>query len=119
MKTVKLLGWVFILIGILGFVPGITSNGMLLGIFAVDTVHNIVHLLSGIVALMFAAKGEMGAKQFSKIFGIVYGLVAVLGFVASDFLNGILAVNMADNLLHVLLAVIFLAIGFGKGKRMG
>lgn len=115
-KVVKILGWVFILIGILGFVPGITSDGLLLGIFEVDAIHNIVHLLSGILAVLFAKKGEAGAKTFAKVFGIVYGLVAILGFFQDDVL-GLIPVNGADNILHVILAVVFLYVGFAGGKK--
>ena len=48
----KVFGVVFVLVGILGFVPGITSGGHLLGIFEVDTTHNIIHLISGILAFV-------------------------------------------------------------------
>lgn len=116
-KTVKILGWVFVLVGILGFVPGITSDGMLLGIFEVDGIHNIVHLLSGILAILFAKKGEEGAKTFAKVFGIVYGIVAILGFFSTSIL-GLFMVNGADNILHVVLALVFLYVGFAGGKKM-
>lgn len=115
-KTVKLLGAVFILIGILGFVPALTPNGLLLNIFAVDTVHNIVHLLSGILALAFAARGTHMAQMFSKVFGIVYGLVAIIGLTSPTIL-GLFVVNGADNVLHIVLAVVFLVLGFMNPKN--
>jgi hypothetical protein len=111
-KLVTILGVVFLLIGVLGFIPGITTDGHLLGIFGVDAVHNVVHLLSGILALVFANRGELSAKAFAKVFGIVYGLVALLGLIAPGTLNMIMHVNGADNALHVFLAVVFLAIGY-------
>lgn len=115
-KTVKLLGAVFILIGILGFVSALTPNGLLLNIFAVDTVHNIVHLLSGILALAFAARGTHMAQMFSKVFGIVYGLVAIIGLTSPTIL-GLFVVNGADNVLHIVLAVVFLVLGFMNPKN--
>ena len=60
-KSLRLLSWVFLLIGVLGFVPGITTNGHLLGIFEVDTVHNVIHLTSGLLGLIFAGKSARAA----------------------------------------------------------
>ena len=113
-KSVLVLGVVLALVGVLGFVDvsPIMSNGMLLGIFAVDTMHNIVHVLSGVLAILFAMRGEGQAKLFAKVFGVVYALVAVLGFVAEDLLMSLMAVNMADHVLHIVLALAFLYIGF-------
>ncbi|MEI9966231.1 MAG: DUF4383 domain-containing protein [Candidatus Moraniibacteriota bacterium] len=50
------------------------------------------------------------------MFGIVYGLVAVLGFILPSPILGLIEVNMADNLLHVVLALVFLYIGFGVSE---
>lgn len=112
-KLVTILGVVFLLIGVLGFVPGLTPDGHLLGIFAVDGIHNVVHLLSGILALAIAGRGEASAKSFAKVFGIVYGLVALLGIIAPGTTNMIMHVNSADNMLHVFLSVVFLVVGYG------
>lgn len=113
--VVKLLGWVLLLVGIVGF-----FNNPILGIFAVDTVHNIIHLVSGLLAIMMAGKGEMSAKTFAKVFGAVYGLVAVLGFLSSDdMVLGLINSNASDNWLHVALAVVFLGVGFSKGRSSG
>jgi hypothetical protein len=108
---VTILGVVFILVGLLGFV-----QNPILGIFAVDTLHNIIHIASGILALWAVNKGTEATITFAKVFGVVYGAVAVLGFLMPSPLLGLITVNMADNLLHVVLAVVFLVIGFG-GKR--
>ncbi len=105
---VTVLGVVFIAIGLLGFV-----NDPLLGIFEVDTLHNIVHLLSGVLALVAVSMGMDAIRTYSKIFGVVYALVAVLGFLSGGMLLGIMEINMADNFLHVVLAAVFLYLGFG------
>jgi len=63
--TAILVGLIFLLIGIVGFVPAITSaNGMLLGIFHVNTAHNIVHLASGIVFLLCGMAGTGPLQTF-------------------------------------------------------
>lgn len=114
-KIAKWFGIIFILVGILGFIPGITSNGHLLGIFEVNTLHNIIHLLSGIIALMCAGSA-MKAKTYFKIFGVVYGLVTVVGFLQGNTVLGLIGVNVADNLLHLLISIIALVLGFGGSK---
>jgi hypothetical protein len=106
-------GIVFLLVGILGFVPGITDNGHLLGIFHVNAAHNVVHILSGITALIAAGMGVRAAQNYFRIFGLVYGLVAVLGFMGGDQpVLGIIANNAADNWLHVAIALVSLCLGF-------
>ncbi len=116
-KAAKWFGIVFILIGILGFIPGVTNeDGMLLGIFQVDTLHNVIHLLTGIVALLCAGSMK-GAKSYFKIFGVVYALVTILGFVGGGDVLGLIMVNGADNVLHLLIAVIALVLGFGGPKK--
>ncbi len=105
------LGAVFIIIGLLGFV----MDSPLLGLFAVDTLHNIVHLASGILALIFASRGDSQARMFALVLGIVYALVTVLGFLAGDDkILGLLIVNGADNILHLVLAIVLLAVGIRK-----
>jgi hypothetical protein len=106
-------GVILLLVGVLGFVPGITTDGLLLGIFQVDTIHNVIHLLSGAIALWAGMTSMSAAKMYFQIFGVVYALVTVLGFVAGGSILGLFAVNMADNLLHVVIAVVALWAGFG------
>ena len=107
------LGVVFVLVGILGF-----FNSPVLGIFQVNTLHNVIHLLSGILALYFGSQSESAAKSYAKVFGIIYGLVTILGFVLPDGnVLGLFTVNMADNILHLVLAVVFLYIGYSKSGQ--
>jgi len=114
LKTLAIIfGVVFIAVGILGFVPGITNNNMLLGIFHVNAMHNIVHLLSGAVALATGFMGTKAARIYFQVFGVVYGLVALLGFVVGDgMLLGLISNNMADTWLHVVIAATALYLGF-------
>lgn len=111
-------GVIFLLLGVLGFIPGVTNDdGMLLGIFQVDAVHNIVFLITGILALWMGMAGEASAKSFFKIFGVIYALLAIMGFFQgdSDMLLGMFDNNMADTWLHVIAAVVFLWAGFAGG----
>ena len=119
-KTAALLfGIVFLLIGILGFVPAVTpDNGMLLGVFHVNIAHNIIHLASGVVFLLCGMAGAGPSRTFFQIFGIIYAVVAVLGFYYGDnALLGLISNNTADTWLHVVLAVVMLFFGFGPSGR--
>ena len=114
----KIFGIVLLVVGILGFVPGITSNGMLLGIFEVSPLHNVIHLLTGIIALVVAKKGESAVRTFFKVFGVVYLLVLIIGVVQGNTVLGLFGVNMADHLLHLVIAVLALWYGFKGGSSM-
>ena len=96
-KTLSIvLGIVFIAIGILGFVRGITDREHLLGIFHVNPAHNVVHILSGAIALIAGMTSIHAARMFFRAFGLIYGLVAVLGFLYGDQpILGLISNNMA------------------------
>ncbi len=110
---VQTLAWVFgavlTLVGILGFVPGITTDGMLLGIFQVDMLHSVIHIVSGLAALA-AAWGLYSSRLYFQVFGVIYGVVAIIGFVTGGAL--LFETNMADNLLHIAIAAVALYAGF-------
>lgn len=113
---IKTLAWifgvVFTLVGILGFVPGFTTDGYLLGIFEVDTLHNIIHLLTGVVALWVAMSAPDKARLYFQVFGVIYGLVAVIGLIEGDSVLGLIMTNMADHVLHLAIAAVALWAGF-------
>ena len=110
----KVFGVIFLAIGALGFVPAATPDDHLLGIFHVDPLHNVIHLASGVAALAMAMASEASARRYFQVFGVVYGLVTVLGFIyGEEDILGLVANNMADNLLHVVIAGSALALGFG------
>ena len=103
-----IIGIVFVLVGLLGF-----FNNPVLGLFEVNAAHNIVHILAGVV-LLAGAYTTLGASMSLKIIGVVYAIIAVLGFfmVTDGMLLGFIAHNAADLWLHVVLAVIILLAGF-------
>jgi len=105
-----LFGVVFLLVGALGYVsnPIVGADG----IFVTNSLHNIVHLVSGVLLLAGAFTG-LGSSTALKIVGVIYGLVAICGFfmVMDGMMFGV-AVNEADKWLHVALAAAILAAGF-------
>jgi hypothetical protein len=103
---------IFVVVGVLGFVPGMTSNGMLLGIFMVDTMHNLIHIISGLLAGYMAVTSPKFARMYFKGFGAIYAFVAIVGFIQNDTVLGIISTNMADHVLHVIIATLMLYIGF-------
>jgi hypothetical protein len=107
-KTLAMIfGVVFVLVGLLGFV-----NNPILGLFAVDALHNIVHIILGIVLIAGARNmNPKAAVSSMKTVGIIYIVLAVLGFIlvpVSGKLLGLVTMNGADNWLHVVLGVALL-----------
>jgi len=102
-QVCAVMGVAFLVVAVWGFIDG---EHVL--IFHVNTAHNIVHLLSGILALACAYAGEKAARSFCLIFGSVYGLVAILGFLNVAWANELLHLNDADDVLHLVIVVIFL-----------
>jgi len=116
-KTVcKLLGVVFVIVGIAGF-----ASHNLLGAH-LTTPHNVVHLVSGAVALYFGFAGSAGgARGFCFLFGLVYLLLGVCGWflgTGPDHMFNVgtlLMLGKMDHIIHILLGVVFLA-GGALGK---
>ena len=104
-------GVALIALGILGFIPGITNNGLMFGVFRVDTTHNLVHLISGILAIV-AATSVGAAISYFRIFGIVYALVLVIGLIQKHTVLNLFSVNTADHILHLVIAGLALMLGF-------
>ncbi|MDQ0379443.1 DUF4383 domain-containing protein [Amycolatopsis thermophila] len=116
---------VFLLVGVLGFIPGITSHyddltfaghhsgALLLGVFAVSVLHNIVHLLFGIIGLALS-RSPGGSRGFLVIGGFAYLVLWVYGL-AIDQHSGanFVPLNNADNWLHLALGVGMIALGWG------
>jgi hypothetical protein len=119
-----LFGGVFLLLGILGFIPGITTNydelgfagvdseAELLGIFQVSILHNIVHLAFGIAGLALAKTLE-GARTFLIGGGVIYLVLWLYGLLIDRGGDAnFIPINTAVNWLHFGLAVVMIAAGF-------
>lgn len=108
--TGMVLGWVLVAVGLIGFVWD-----PVLGIFDVGPVHNVVHLLTGGVLLAGAYMNHgANARPVNLTLGIVYAVVAVWGFVSLSSLNAVIDTNVADNWLHLGLAVVLVAVAFAE-----
>lgn len=112
-----LFGIGFIFAGVAGFIPAFTPNGFLFGLFEVNAMHNFVHLASGVIAIMCATT-HYASRLYFQIFGVIYGIVTILGFVMKGDLSFIMMhMNMADNFLHLGISVVALYLGFWFGRR--
>jgi hypothetical protein len=114
-KTIAtILGVVFILVGIIGFIsPGFLGTHL-------SPTHNIVHLVSGAISLYFGLAATLSAaRMFTIIFGVIYGLLGIVGFALGtgpDRMFEALAslglhLGTMDHVVHILLAIVFLAGG--------
>ena len=121
-RVAQVFGAVFVLIGILGFVQGgmsmessVENAPKLLGLFAVNAVHNVVHLLFGVWGFL-ASRTVPGSIQFAKVGGAIYGILAALGLVAPT-LFGLAPIGGNDIWLHALLAVVLYAAGMQASRK--
>ncbi len=116
-------GAVFVLVGLAGFfVTGGhhavgQDGGKLLGLFQVNVVHNLVHLVVGAVMIGAAISGVRAAKAVNLLFGAVYLAVFVFGLFALGNALNFLALNGADNGLHLALGAVLLAAGLTLDRR--
>ncbi|HBB88591.1 MAG TPA: hypothetical protein DC047_13345 [Blastocatellia bacterium] len=107
-KTVaKIMGLVLLLVGVLGFTHVLDSLGAHL-----SPAHNLVHILTGVIALYFGFAGSLsGAKGFCIIFGLVYLLLGILGLAMGELHIGPLMLGKVDHGIHLIVGAIFLAGG--------
>lgn len=115
-KIAMVFGVVFLLIAIVGFIsPGgmamtVDPPGMLLGMFPINMLHNVVHLLFGIWGLA-ASRSWSGAKSYAQIGGVIYLILAVCGYFVPNFFN-LVPLGGNDIWLHALLGLILAGVGF-------
>lgn len=120
------LGIVFILVAIIGFLtPTENATGVRaeLGIFDVDTIHSIVHLLFGVVGVAAAFMGF--SRRFNQAFGVIYIVLALLGLIPALYFPagsfgtdnglflGLMHLSIADHILHLVTGLAAAAVGFG------
>lgn len=127
--TAMVVGIVFLLVGILGFIPGITSNydqlavaghhsaALLLGVFQVSILHNIVHLLFGVAGLSMARTRAL-ARNYLLWGGVVYLVLWVYGLLIDHDSNAnFVPLNNADNWLHLVLGIGMIALALILPRR--
>ena len=122
-------GAVFLLVGILGFIPGITtdydtmtfashhSDAKLLGIFNVSILHNLVHVAFGVAGIVLA-RAAATAKSYLIVGGVIYLALWLYGLVIDkDSAANFVPVNSADDWLHFALGVGMVALGVLLGRN--
>ena len=126
-------GIVFLIVGAGGFIPGLTDMtatpaegvtmrhgyGHELGLFPVNTLHNIVHLLFGIWGVL-AYRSYAGARTYFRAVAIIYGLLTVLGLLpATNTTFGLIPIYGNDVWLHALLALVAAYFGWVNRDTAG
>jgi arginine exporter protein ArgO len=128
-QAALLVGAVFLLVGILGFIPGVTTNystmefathesgAKLLGIFQVSILHNLVHLAFGIAGLALARTAS-GAYSYLLVGGAVYLVLWIYGLAVSHGSDAnFVPFNDADDWLHFVLGIAMIALALLLGRR--
>jgi hypothetical protein len=123
-------GAAFLLVGILGFIPGVTSNydelsfashestAKLLGIFQVSVLHNIVHLVFGLAGIAMSRRIDT-ARLFLLGGGVIYLVLFVYGLVIDETSDAnFVPLNTADNWLHFGLGLGMIGLGLALGGRL-
>ncbi|MGZ8997246.1 MAG: DUF4383 domain-containing protein [Allosphingosinicella sp.] len=125
-------GIVFLAVGALGFVPGMVhpatgghnvtmtqGYGDLLGLFPVNMLHNVVHLLFGLWGVM-AYRSLAGAKTYFKAVAVIYGLLTILGLIPSmNTTFGLIPIYGNDVWLHAVLALVAAYFGWMNRDPVG
>ncbi len=115
-------GAVYLVVGLLGFAytGGVgfvaTKGGLILGIFEVNPLHNIAHLLIGAALLIAGLTRLAAAKAVNTTVGAVYLLLGIVGFFLVGTDANILALNTPDHFLHLVSAIVLLGVGLGADK---
>jgi hypothetical protein len=128
-KAALAVGVVFLAVGVLGFIPGVTANfsdmtfashhseALLLGLFQVSILHNIVHLLFGVAGLVLA-RSFSGARNYLIVGGAIYLVLFVYGLlVGQESAANFVPVNPADDILHVVLGIGMIGLGLALSRR--
>ena len=124
------LGIIFLLVGIAGFVPGllqtpepaadvqVTQNfGRLMGLFPVNALHNVVHIVFGIWGIA-AYRSYTGARGYSKAVAVIYAVLAVMGIIPGlNTTFGLIPLYGHDIWLHAVIAIAAAYFGFVATDR--
>jgi len=117
-KLANNFGIALLILGLAGFIPGLTSHGMLLEIFKVNPATNAFHLFAGAAAIWCALSSTLAVKAYFRLFGALFGALAVAGFFSNnERVFECMANNLANARLHLSFALTFLAIGLVRTRE--
>ena len=115
-RIAQIFGWIFVLVGIVGFAYSYTmEEALMLGLFPVNVVHNLAHLLLGIWGIA-AARTYGGAKSYCTIAGFLYIVLAITGYVEPNP-GAMLPLGSNNVWLHVALGLILVVAGLTAKPR--
>jgi small-conductance mechanosensitive channel len=119
------LGVIYTIIGLMGLLnigttplpeAGSTSMGetsLLLGAFAVDPLHNIVHIITGLAGLAVGLMSWTASRTYAQVVGVVFLVLFLVGLISQEtVVADLVALNGADDILHILTAAVGLYFGF-------
>lgn len=108
-KLAVTFGWIFVVLGVLGLISNPLIGNAPGALLAADTARTVVNFLSGLIFLWVAYGSPHNTKKTLKIFGIVYLLIAIFGFLSSSgSVLDLIATNTLDNWLALILALVCL-----------
>lgn len=110
-----LVGIIFIFLGVAGFLPELKQNNLLFGFLETGFLLDVIHIGIGVIGIM-AATSFKSTKLFFQIFGIIFALVAMIGFFNQGNIY-LVHINIADIIFYAITALIFLLLGFMVPKR--
>src|SRR6266481_6819362 len=114
-KLSIIFGWVFVVFGVLGLISNPIVGGAPNALFAADVSRTVVNFVSGIIFLWVAYGSPHNSRKTLKVFGIVYLIIAIIGFFSSSgTVLGLIATSTADNWLALIFALVCLWAGMSS-----
>ncbi|HSE29190.1 MAG TPA: DUF4383 domain-containing protein [Candidatus Saccharimonadales bacterium] len=114
--SVVIIGLIFVAKGALGFnsdyITVVNGVALLFETFAVNDIINWIHLLTGFAALL-AAASDKTAKLFCQVFGVIYMIMAIIGFFQGTSILGLFQTNIQTSLANFILGAMMVTLGFG------
>jgi hypothetical protein len=117
-RVAQIFGVVFLLVGVLGLAttPLTMAGGRLLGLFPVNVLHNVIHLVFGVWGLMAGRSGD-GAAAYCKVTGVIYLVLTALAFLTPTTF-GLVPIGGHDIWLHGVIGVLLTFVGFGWTREV-